>query len=148
MNIKTLMEMVEQGKHPMVRLTDVLWDESFGQAGMLARVVAAVEKHDNTFVVRFDYEEHREHNVKLDKPNWYLPDGGMGTALEAGMFKDSIAEEVFFEKDQDLPFELAEENTPLAEYLASDSKVPYTKWLEEKLEELVPNCMKTWRNDI
>jgi len=35
-----------------------------------------------------------------------------------------------------------------AEYVASESELPYTEWLEAKLEELVPNCMKTWKEDF
>lgn len=38
-------------------------------------------------------------------------------------------------------------NPIFAEYLASESPLPYTEWLEAKLEELVPNCMKTWKED-
>lgn len=149
MKTQDLMKLVVQGNQPLVRLTGELWDESFGQAGMIARVKSALEKHDNTVSVLFDYEEHRAHNVALDKPNWFLGDGDkMGTALEAGMFKDGLDEVVYFEEGQELPFELAEEETPLTEYLESGSEVPYVQWLEAKLEELVPNCMKTWKKDI
>ena len=32
-----------------------------------------------------------------------------------------------------------------AVYLASGSTIPYVEWLEQQLEELVPDCMKAWK---
>ena len=44
--------------------------------------------------------------------------------------------------------ELAEENKILAEYMKSGSALSYVEWLEEQLEELVPDCMKPWSDKI
>ena len=61
---------------------------------------------------------------------------------------NNIHETVVFDQKDDVNVELVEEETPLAEYMASGTKVPYVEWLEAKLEELVPECMKTWKKGL
>ena len=154
MNVGFLRGLVLEGKKPLVRLTDVLWDDSFGQKGMIARVTSAADQsHDDMVEFVFDYNENREHNLALDQPNWFIRCGDSrktGTAIEAGHFKDpnNINETVVFDPKDPVSVELIEEETPLGEYLESGSNVPYVEWLEAKLEELVPNCMKTWKNGL
>ena len=150
MKASVLIGLLADGKKPMVRLTDNLWDESFGAKGMLARVTASVPEPDGTVSIAFDYNEHREHNVALDEPSWYLKGDAKGTAIEAGHFDDpnNLCEDVIFEPDADLAVELVETETPLAEYIASGTTQSYVEWLEAKLEELVPNCMKDWKKGL
>jgi hypothetical protein len=154
MKREILKALVREGKKPMVRLTGELWDESFGQEGMIARVISAVDQPDDTLVeFVFDYNEKRDLNLTFDQPNWFLRCGDsskMGTAIEAGKFKDptNLTEEVVFDENEPVPVEFIEKETPLGEYLESDSKVGYVEWLEAKLEELVPNAMKTWKNGL
>jgi hypothetical protein len=154
MKASVLMGLLRQGKKPVVRLTGGLWDDSFGDKGMIARVVSATEekheKYPDTVELGFDFNEHREHNLALDEPCWHI--GGTsrtGTAIEAGHFKDgNIHEGVHFEMDQEVAAELLDENTPLSEYVASGSGKSYVEWLEAKLDELVPECMKTWKKGL
>jgi hypothetical protein len=154
MKVEVLKALVGEGKKPMVRLTGSLWDESFGHKGMLARVISTTDAtHDDLVAFVFDYNENRDHNVALDQPNWYLRCGDnskMGTAIEAGHFNDpnNLTEEIVFDPQEPVPVELIDDETPLAAYLASGSKMPYVEWLEATLEDLVPNCMKTWTKGI
>jgi predicted RNA-binding Zn-ribbon protein involved in translation (DUF1610 family) len=152
MKIEVLKKLVQEGKRPMVRLTDALWDESFGRKGMIARVTSAADQsHDDLVEFVFDYNDNREHNLRLDQPNWFIGDTGkQGTAVEAGHFKDpnDLKEEVVFDPRDEILVEIIADETPLAEYLASGSKVPYVEWLEAKLEELVPECMKSWKSGL
>jgi hypothetical protein len=87
--------------------------------------------------------------LALDEPCWFI--GGTsrtGTAIEAGYFKDgNIHEGIHFEMDQEVAAEFLDGDTPLSEYVASGSDKPYVEWLEAKLEELVPVCMKTWKRE-
>lgn len=152
MDVEILKQLVKEGKNPLVRLTGELWDDSFGQKGMIARVTKAVdEPHDDLVSFTFDYNENREHNLKLDNPNWFIGSSGKtGTAIEAGHFENpnNLIEDVIFDPSDPVPVELVEENTILVEYLASESEVPYVEWLEAKLEKLVPEAMKTWKKGI
>ena len=151
MNASVLKKLIDEGKKPMVRVLDSLWDDSFGQKGMIARIVAICDHDHDLYEFTFDYNEKREHNVALDEPVWFIGSSGKkGTAIEAGQFDDpnNVKEEVYFEHEQDVPVELVDDQTPLALYLGSDSKLTYVEWLEAKLEELVPDCMKDWKKGI
>jgi hypothetical protein len=147
MNTKILIDLLAQGKKPMVRLTDEIWDESFGQKGMIARVTKYKEVPDCVAALTFDYNGHREHNLSLERINWYLKDGTLGTAIESGEFSDgNISEEVYV--DDTVQVELVEEDTPLSLYLEEGVEIPYIEWLEAKLDELVPDCMKEWKKGL
>lgn len=138
MKASVLVKLLEQGKKPFVRLTGNLWDDSFGDEGMIARVASMAEKPDGLIEMDFDFNEHREHNLALDKPTWWIGSSGrQGTALEAEHFKDgNIHERVYFEMDQEVAAEFLDDGSPLSEYVASGSKKSYVEWLEAKLEEL------------
>lgn len=154
MKAVVLRGLLEQGKKPFVRITGILWDDAFGNKGMIAQVVSFMEDHHDVWEFGFDYNSHRDHNLALDTSGWFLPDaraaelGRMqGTALEAGQFKDgNIKEEVYFDPGDDINVELLVENSIIHEYISSGSTLPYVEWLEAKLEELVPDCMKTWKS--
>jgi hypothetical protein len=146
MKMEVLAKLVKEGKKPMVRLTDVLWDDSFGEKGMIARVVSVAEQPHDLTEFDFSYNEHREHNLALDKPTWFLCADErvrlgreQGTAIESNFFDnpDNIHEEVSFEENQDVPVELVETGTPLAEYMASGSKGTYVEWLEATVNSLM-----------
>lgn len=157
MKLEVLKNLVQEGKRPLVRLTDCLWDDSFGNKGMIARVVSAVDEPHDLVQFGFDFNENREHNLALDPPSWYLSDDDadrlgrkQGTAVESGFFDnpDNLLEEVSFDKGQDIPVELVEGETPLALWLAEGGKGSYVEWLEKKLEALVPDCMKDWKKGL
>lgn len=152
-----LFGLLRDGKKPMVRLTGNLWDDSFGEKGMIAQVTEGSEEPHDLLRFKFDYNANRDHNLALDKPQWFLSDEQAekvgrkrGTAVESGFFDDpnDISEEMGFDQGEDIPVELVEEETPLALYLASGDKRSYVEWLEAKLEELVPDCMKDWKKGL
>ena len=39
MKCKEFIELLKTGKQPIVKLTDTLWDDSWGQSGMIAKVL-------------------------------------------------------------------------------------------------------------
>ena len=149
MKATVLMDLVKSGKRPVVKVTGLLWDEAWGEEGMIAEVTSASGPDgDGCVSFTFDYNKFRETNLPLQSHTYYLKDTGQGTAFEAGMMDEKdIQEDVMFQDTDDLPLELAEEGL-LGEYFESGSEDSYVKWLEGKLEELVPNAMKTWKKGL
>jgi hypothetical protein len=145
MKTQELIALLKTGKQPMVRLTNELWDESWGQKNMVAKVLSCNEKNDNiSVVINFDYRASLEHNLSLQPRNYYLKDGNgtknysqLGTAAEAGQKEDEyLNEEVYFEIDGEVPVELVEDNQEWNEYQAfltanPESKMTYVQWLEK-----------------
>lgn len=130
--------MLKEGKKPLVKLTDMLWDESWGAKGMIARITKFIEHpHDGNDMIEldFDYNENKEHNLTLQSHGYYLRSGeGTGTAFEAGMMNiNNIHEGIYFELSQDVPVVLAD-SPILAEYVKSGSKLAYVEWLEDELK--------------
>jgi len=151
MKVADIVALLKEGKQPMVKLTDVLWDDSFGQKGMIARIISMEPHTDDTVKLFFSFKEHKDHNLALQCHNWYIykdgkDTGKLGTIFEAGKEMDPVEmiEDIFFDDAGDVPVDLTEDNKILAEYLKSGSTLTYVAWLEKQLEDLVPNCMKPW----
>jgi len=139
MNASLLYSLIREGNKPLVKITKPLWDESFGDKGMIARVISARERNDNLLEIVFDYNEHRDHNISLDEPNWFIGNTGeKGTAIEASFFSNpnNIQEEVLFEHNQDINVELID-NSPLlsqyVEYVSKGFEGTYPEWLEKHI---------------
>ena len=147
MQVKDIVALLKEGKKPMVKLTDRIRDDGFGCAGMIARVLSWREDidADGTIWFDFDYNEQRAHNLALDEPTWYVKEGKLGSAIEAGQFDDpnNLHEEVCFIPTDDVAVELAD-SPILAEYIKSGAKVSYVEWLEIFINANVPECMKPW----
>ena len=139
MNASLLYSLIREGNKPLVKITETLWDESFGDKGMIARVISARERNDNLLEIVFDYYEHRDHNICLDEPNWFIGNTGeKGTAIEANRFlnPNNIKEEILFEHNQDIRVELIDNsNSPLRSqyigYVTNGFKGTYSEWLEK-----------------
>lgn len=154
MKTDDLVSLVQGGKKPLVKVLGWVSDDAFVREGMIARVIAVRVCAHDTVVFTFDYNEKRKHNLALDNPSWYLSidqveklGRKMGTAIESGHFEDpnNLVENVGGDFGEDIDVKLVEDNnTPMAEYVKSGSKQTYVEWLEAKLEELVPECMKSW----
>jgi hypothetical protein len=150
MKTAEIVKLLKDGKKPMVKLTNILWDDSFGQKGMIARITSFTEHQDDTTELMFEYNEQKAHNLSLQEHNWYVykdgqDTGKLGTIFEAGSMKeDNIFEEIYFNDGDDVPVELADGSPILAEFLKSGSTLSYVEWLEKQLDELVPECMKSW----
>lgn len=145
MKVNDVLAILKEGKKPMVKLTGCLWDDSWGQPGMLARITSWKPDCDDLTEFTFDYNEQKAHNMALQPLGWYLDaEGHTGTAFQAGkMDEKDIKEEVVFGENDDVPVELAD-SPILAEYLKSGSTLSYVAWLEKFIEDNVPNCMKPW----
>ena len=147
MKTKEVVALLKEGKRPMVRLTECLWEDSWGQQGMLARITSWKPDPDDLTELTFDYNEKKAHNMAIQPLGWYLDtDGHTGTAFEAGkMDEKDIKETVVFGETDDVPVEMAD-SPILAEYLKSGSTLPYVAWLEKFIEDNVPDCMKPWEH--
>jgi hypothetical protein len=120
---KDIVALLKEGKQPLVKLTGSLWDDSWGDKGMIARIVGFRENHDDgepMVEIEFDYNDHKAHNLALQSHGYYIWEDGRdtgktGTAFEAGMMKeDNIHEGVHFMLECDgaeVPVELADSPT-------------------------------------
>jgi hypothetical protein len=140
MKTKEIVALLKDGKKPVVKILGALWDDAWGEKGMLARIVSFKENHadgDPMVELEFDYNENKAHNLSLQSHEYFLRNGeGKGTAIEAGVMKED-----------NIPVELAD-SPILALYTKSGSNLSYVQWLESKMEELVPECMKDWKEGI
>lgn len=140
---KAIVGILESGKKPLVRLTDRLWDESFGNKGMIARIESAIFKPHGLISIQFNYNEFREHNLNLDQPNWWIGSTNtLGTAIEANHFTDpkNLIENIVFDPRDDVGFEFAELNNLLSEYVKEKenkiTSLDYIGWLEKKIGDM------------
>ena len=134
---KELADLINSGKKVTVRILDALWDDSWGDKGMIADVVWVTGPDgDGCYKFKFDYNNYRGTNLPLQGCDWYLKGGGTGTAFEAGsMDLNDIQEEVFFFETDGIPVEIIADGL-LGEYLAwkeQGATVFYTEWLEAQL---------------
>lgn len=146
--VTELEAIVKVGGRPIVILQDNLWDESFGEKGMIAVVTGVQRKSYDSFddiQFVFDYSVAKEHNLSLQGHDWFLSSKGgetgkTGTAIEAGIIsEDDFTEKVSFRADDDVPVTLRDEACPMAAYLISieslDGEKPtYVEWLEKEWE--------------
>jgi hypothetical protein len=134
---KNLFSLVSTGKRPVVKITDFLWDESFGSKGMMAEVVSATAPDsDGCMSFKFDYSKFKDTNLPLQSHDWFIGrDGKTGTAFEAGVMDEKeFSEEVVFGEDDDVSVEVVETGL-LGEYVKSGAVelgVTYTAWLENR----------------
>jgi hypothetical protein len=139
MNGKILFALVSTGKRPVVKITDALWDEAFGDKGMLAEVVSATAPDsDGCMSFKFDYNKFRDTDLPLQSHDWFTgPGSETGTAFEAGaMDEKDINEEVIYGETDDIPVEIVTEGL-LGDYVKSgamENGQTYTAWLESVVE--------------
>lgn len=133
MKAKVLFDLVRSGKCPVVRILEQLWDESWGEKGMLAEVtMASGPDGDGCYSFKFDYNKFRDSNLPLQSHDYWLNDGKKGTAFEAKLMDDKdINEEVMFEDKHGVPVELVD--GLVDEYIKSGVKAAYVEWLESQL---------------
>ena len=147
MKAETLRTLVQSGKRPLVKLSDNLWEESWGEKDMIAEVVAVTRNlaEEDSFEFSFDYNRFKDSNLPLQGHDWYGREGFVGTAFQAGvMAADDVKETVIYQDSDEIPIESAEQGL-VGEYASSGSPTPYVQWLEAKLEALVPFCLKSWK---
>lgn len=148
MKVEELVRMIREGKKPVVKLTDYLWDESWGEKGMVAEVVAVTDDDmgGDGYKMTFDYNRFKDMNLPLQSHNYWLKDGKRGTAFESGMMKaDNITEEVYFGLGDDVPVTLSDSNPDIYwAYVNSGFNGSYVQWLEDTLNKLVPEYVRPW----
>jgi hypothetical protein len=144
MKSKELEKIIRDGARPLVKLTDMFWEESFGEKGMIARITGVSENswgmEGNTGACfRMDYMENKTHNISLQTANWYDKDGEPTvTKIESGNIKeDELFEDALFDDAEDeVPIEFIDGvDSLMGEYVTAVQKGThqdrtYVEWLE------------------
>lgn len=131
MKIQKLKQLVQECGKVTVRLTDELWNESWGQKGMLADVIQYIDEDDGCRFV-FDYQHYLANDLPLQPRNYYI-DTGLGTAFEAGLMSmNRVQENIYAEKEGEISCEIVDEL--LNKYLSSGSQSSYVEWMEARLK--------------
>lgn len=139
MKIDTIREFLQSGKKPLVKFTDILWDEAFGEKGMVAQITMLEDIHNDVVKIYFDYSVAKEHNLALQGHDYYLKGSDKtGTAFEAGvMDEDDFTEHVYFDPNDEVPVELVVDSPAMDGYLKAIATMPanekhptYVEWLE------------------
>ena len=142
MKARDLYNVISSVKKPIVNLTGRLLEDSFGSAGMIARIVNCYKTHDNFVHFHFDYNEHRDHNIALDEPTWYISksEGNMGTAIEAGIVNpNDIFEDICFDLDEEINVVFTDDCPTLKGFLESEFDGTYLEWLESMVTSIITN---------
>ena len=153
MNAKDIIALLAVGKQPLVQFTASPDVDCFAEAGMIAKVTLGKgpDKHD-VFVLTMDFSVAREQNLRLQSHEWFIGRdcSKRGTIFEAGLMKDDLVEEIYF--DEGVPFELVSEahGDPLGDYMryldliSEDKKKPmtYVEWLEDQFRSLSHACRR------
>ena len=118
MKSTNLVELLKQGKKPLVKLLNETQDgEGWGEKGMLARILSWHYDVEDVIAFEFDYNENKTHNLALQGNNYHVYDHGaykgLGTAFEANFIKNEndIHETVYYVthgNGSDVPVEIAE----------------------------------------
>lgn len=144
MKASVLLDLVKAGKKPILRIKELLWDESFGEPGMLAELISISEGTDH-YTLELDFSKFREHNMTLASTDFYLGDTAKaklgretGDAIEAAFIGADLIESVYLEKTEDLPCEFVADASLMGAYVAACSTLSYVEWLEKQLHDLVP----------
>jgi hypothetical protein len=88
--IKTVQDLInacKEGEKPILKVTGLVWNEFELDEGSLLRVTGYAGIQYDCHVFTYNFDEFKEYNRKLLKPNWFLKNGGMGTAEEFGAWE-------------------------------------------------------------
>ena len=152
MKVRRLAELSETGKKFFVRIGESLWDESFGEPGMIAELVSVHKDdtfgNDNDYNMTLDFSKFREHNMALAATDFYLIPAlasklnrDTGNAIEAECIKEDLIEEVLWNNDDDLPVILVDDESLMGMFIKAEFKGTYAEWLEKQLRELMPGLI-------
>lgn len=139
MSPKYLADLVRAGKGKVtVRILSSLWEESWGQKGMLADVTEVSGPDGEDFYeFKFDYNNHLSTDLPLQSHDWFLDEKyeKTGTAFEAGEMNPDDVQETFYSRIQDdMPVEIASDQCLLGEFLQDSAETSsYIEWLENQL---------------
>lgn len=141
-NIDSLIDLVQTGVKPVVKINDKIFEDCYLDSGMLARLVAVnvIDKDTSDEHVQyiFDYEDFMEINRKMEVPDYRNPktnDFDL-TATEINYDHGNFRETSFQAMDdEDICFELVK-NDLLDEYLEKkEAEQSYVEWLEALVRE-------------
>lgn len=133
--------MIQSGLRPVITFTKEVDElEAYPEAGMRARVISAVQKHDDIIVLRVDYTDFDEFNEQFETANYYDGDGNATkTARESGHYTPQ--EDLYIGLDAEIPFSIVESNRLKLydQYRQHNKDFPgtsYVQWLEDQIAEI------------
>lgn len=149
---KDLRTLIESGAHPLIVLTDTLYDDSWASKGFVGAVTKVVPWPDaeSTWEYTIDFGgEALQNNLAIQTHDWRIyKDGeqvGTGTAFEAGFRKegDYVETIIWWDGEDELPIEFVDlkDDSPMSEYLRVKRMLPtydktYVEWLESQYTSL------------
>jgi hypothetical protein len=132
---KEFIKILQSGKKPVVQFEEAVEEmESIFDEGMRGRAVSFVEQPDGLVKFTFEVKEFEAYNIPHMKPNYCDKDGNATLkAIETRYYPKDGLEDIYYGREDDLPWFIVKENGLVAEYTASGSKEPYVLWLEKRL---------------
>jgi hypothetical protein len=128
-----VLEMVQSGLHPVIRITDDRDIESMDE-GMMAVIKSAIITPDDPESVRlvFDLNDFEVHNRSVAKATWFDADHNPTlTWFESNFYPEDGLDTLWVDLISDVPFEIV--NEKVQRYLASGSTLSYVEWLEQQI---------------
>lgn len=129
-----MLELVKQGVSLEVRFNKFIneYETNFDEY-MMARLIGVLDKRDGTLKVSFDFKEYEDYNIQFMNPDYY--DENQNPSLrwvDMKYYPRNKQESFYIDSDQDIPFELMNDNIALNDYKQSGTKLGYIPWLEER----------------
>lgn len=138
MNTKELRDLVNEGKNPVIKFNSKAekdFDESV-DPNMFGRITGVGEEYGECFII-VDLNDFEEHNRSVALPNWYDSDSNPRlTWFESGMYPRNGIVKLYLYSNEDLPFDIVEQNGLTKEYLDTKSSKSYVEWLEHQIIKL------------
>jgi hypothetical protein len=88
--LKTVQDLIDacnRGEKPILKVTGLVWNEFELDEGSLLRVTGYAGIQHDCHAFTYNFDEFKDYNRKLLKPNWFLENGGIGTAEEFGAWE-------------------------------------------------------------
>ena len=137
MNTKEFSEMVRSGVYPVITFRKGIEDsEGYAEAGMRAKVISAVIKHDDCVLITVDFSQFDEFNKSYESSNYYDKNGNaVWTARQAEQYK--VVDSWYLDASTEFSHYAEVTNSDslklFQEFSESNTDKTYVEWLEAKV---------------
>lgn len=139
MKVEQLVELVKQGVNPIVKCTtqiNEICEESLDPF-MMGKIIGVSQQYDDSYRFLMDLKGFESHNESVAKRDWFNKDNEPKlTWMETSFYPEDGIEAVYIPLNTEIPFEIIEQDSLLAEYLSIGSEKSYIEWLETTVKEL------------
>lgn len=129
-----VVNLFQTGIKPVVRFNKLIEETEIDfDNGMMTHLIEAIDKNDGTVKVVFDFSEFEEHNIPFMKAN-YWDENNQPTLrwIDTNYYPKDKRVCFYIDTDQEIPFEVLNNNVAFNAYQQSGSKLSYVQWLEEQ----------------